>query len=177
MSGKKNTPTKKGADQSTVDEAAQVAVVRQIAVPTTKEEVPATLALLREQLEALTQNLPEEKEDLVYDGPGGRHVIKDVKSISTLVEIHSAIKARFKAFQESAEELEIKEEIVEFKISGKTLSYWTKALKGAIFILKNKTKIEDLKATIKDLEEFESEDEKLRKKMAAAMDRANRKLS
>lgn len=172
MAKKETTP--KTQPEST---GAELIVTKHIPVPTTKDQVPETLAALREQLEALTQNLPEEKEDLVYDGPGGRHVIKDVKSLTTLTEIHSAVKARTTAFADSAKELGFEGDIVEFKISGKTLPQWTKALKAAGFVLKNKTKIEDLKATIKDLEEFESEDDKLRKKMAAAMERANRKLS
>jgi hypothetical protein len=149
--------------------------MNQLVIPTTPDQIPDAINHLKELLKKAKGNAPEEISlEVDYPGEGS---IKNVTSIRKLAAISASIKARAKAQDDELVHYGIDlNEVKPFTESGKTVQEWNQIISKAIYEIKNKSKIEKLEKSIKELEQHLSAEEKLKKTLSNIMGLATDKL-
>lgn len=149
--------------------------MNQLIIPTTPEQIPAAINQLKELLKKAKGDAPEEISlEVDYPGEGS---IKNITSIRKLAAISASIKARAKAQDAELVHYGVDlNEVNPFKESGKTVQEWDQIISKAIYEIKNKSKIEKLEKSIKELEQHLSAEAKLQKTLSNIMGLATDKL-
>ena len=136
-----------------------------ITVPTTQAEVPVTIEALKAKLAELKgPSIEKISLDLCYDGNGKN--IKDVDTVSELLEIDSAVKARAAAYNERVTARGLTGRVKSFEISGKSAEHWDKVIEKAINTLINKVQIEKLENAITELSKHLDAETRLKQTLA-----------
>lgn len=146
-----------------------VVTATEIAAPKTQAELPATLEQLRALL-ASKKGTTDATVSLEISYQGKQ--IKNVTTVSELMEISASIDTRYNAYDRSLTRHNlIDKNIATWSQEGKSYTEWMAIIDKAVTELINKTEIADLEETIKDLEDCLSSQDKLAAKMAKAMAR------
>jgi hypothetical protein len=161
------------------NEVAVINNVNQITVPKSQDDIPQTIADLKEVLKQKKGNAPEEVSlDINYSYTPGIGNIKDITSLRTLAAISASIKARAKAQDEELEHFGINlEDVVPFTESSKTVAEWELIISKAIYEIKNKVEIQNLEEAISQLEKHLSAEEQLKKTLAGITSSVTKKLA
>jgi len=141
--------------------------------PKTRADVPAAIASLKARLDEALSNIDEKLSiDINYENTN----IKNVTTLSELIEIGSAIDERSAAFARQAEKLGLTDKVKEFQHSGKTAAQWNSIIAKAAFELENSERVKKLRNAIKKLETHLDEETRLQNDLAEIMDDATKPL-
>jgi hypothetical protein len=123
-----------------------------LVIPTSKDQVPAAIAALKQQLAKLQGDVKEEVSLDITTKSGGGVNIKDVKTVTEILEISASIHVREKAFTAEIKRFKLTEmNIKPFSEDGKDLKHWDKVLAKAINKIINAGKIKILEDSIAGL--------------------------
>lgn len=131
----------------------------------TPAEVPGQIEILQEQLNKLIGNKDETvSTDVMFRD----EKIKEVSTLTRLLEISSAIHERANAFQRAKERHGVTN-VAAFEQDGKSVDQWDKIISKAIRELQNAKQIEVLKNSITKLEAYLDNQTKLDRDIKAIM--------
>lgn len=135
----------------------------------TTSEVPGQIDILQSKLDQLQGNKDEAvSTDVMFR----TEKIKDVKTVTRLLEISSSVHARAEQFENSKKRFNVTN-VAPFEQDGKTVEEWDKIIAKAINELVNAKQIEILKDSIKKLEAFLDSQTKLDREVKAIMQAAS----
>jgi len=145
-----------------------------LVIPTSKDQVPAAIAALKEQLAKL-QGDSEEKISLDLNAKsGGGTNIKDVTTVTEILEISASLHAREKAYVAEIKRYKLTGmNIKPFSEDGKDVKHWEKVLSKAIHKIINAGKIKILEDSIKGLSKHLDEETKLANELSKIMGEAS----
>ena len=130
-----------------------------------KNDVPVMLEKVIAQIKAIKRGLPD-KENTTTELPGfGK--IKDIKSLSVLIQAHSMVTKKSEAFKESAKIL-IPEgtKAPSFTLAGHSEASWIEDIKARTVIVIHETRLNQLNRIKDKLEANLSDEAKLAKDLA-----------
>ena len=135
----------------------------------TKEGVPDMLAVVKQQIKAITGDMP--KSNTTKGAPDGfPYSVDACKTVEDLIKMHSFIVAKEAAYTSSAAALDLTAKNYPCKISGYSASTWIKDIKFKLGTVKNKVKLEKLTKVQDLLEKNLSEKERFKKEMGDMVD-------
>lgn len=116
----------------------------------TQDNIPAMLKIVTDQIKALKG---ESGISTITASLPGFGVVKDIKTVESVVKAHSMLTAKSNAYTASAKALGIKLAKFPFKEQGHSLSEWVDALTVRLNSVKNEqalAKLEKAKVILKD---------------------------
>lgn len=156
----------------------QTAVTKQVAkidgIALTKDNVPALIKHLEDQLEVLQGNVDKSiSTDVTYNGTN----ISKVTKVSELLEISASIHARGKAYQEEIKRYGLEDKrIAPFKTNERTVEEWAEIIEKAINELLNSKQINQLKDSIAKLSRHVDAETQLQRELAGIMNSASQDI-
>jgi len=104
-------------------------------------DIPGMLKIVLAKIKELKGNMPETSKTTGIL-PGFDKKVKEIDTVEELIKAHSSIIGRAKAYNESAEMLEVNIEKFPFKLEGSTAEEWINDIKSTINIVKNKVALD-----------------------------------
>lgn len=140
----------------------------EITIPTSTKEVGAVIEQLKAQLKVLKGDVDETVSlDIKYNGK----TIKDITSVTELLQISSSIHAQEKAYTNELCRYNLQKlKIAPLSFSEKPVDYWTKVIEKAINNILNTAQIAKLEKAISDLSEHVSKEQKIKDTLAKIME-------
>ena len=140
-----------------------------IAIPRTQKDVPATIEFLKAQLAALKGT---SDENISLDVNYNSTRIKDVKSLSELLEIDSALEARAKAYDEAIARHNLQDKAAGFTHNKIGIEKWRLIMSKAINQLINDEQIKQLEEAITELSKHLDAETRLQQTLSKIMNKA-----
>lgn len=155
-------------------QVAKTAVAKIDGIALTKDNVPALIKHLEDQLEKLQGNGDKSvSTDVMYNGVN----ISKVTKVSELLEISSSIHARGRAYQEEIKRYDLGDKrIAAFKTNDRTVEEWAEIIEKAIHELLNSKQIAQLKDSIAKLSNHVDAETKLQRELAGIMNTATQDI-
>lgn len=122
------------------------------------------------KIKALTGGQSDSKETTKGVSLPGFGKVEDIKKVSTLIQALSSVRARVKAYEETANDLDISLVKFPFKLENITSKTWEAVIKKQIATLSNKAELDKLNAIKAKLEANLSAKDKLKKDMQDVAD-------
>lgn len=145
------------------------AVMKKIDMNTiTQEQVPEILTALQQKLKQMTNGHGTNPPHITANLPGYGEVAK-ITDVKILIKLLAGIRFKAQSYNDILTELEINTPRFKFDEAGYGLKAWDEFLIYKIQELKNKSRIDKLKNSIGELENFLSEEDKFRRKFKAAI--------
>ena len=161
-----STKSKSGKDVktttlSTANEAQGVVRVAPILIPKTKAEVATTIKQLEDLRDQLKGNTDKTvKTDISWDISVSETSIKNITTLTELVILHGTLKSTKAKFDESVKELDLQDSIKPFNVNGVTYEDFMAAIKKRTYEIRNEARLKQVEESIKEMQNFLSEEEK-----------------
>lgn len=163
------------AKSETKKTAVATAQTAGLMIPTTKQDVPKAIEILKAQLAAKKGTIDEKVSlDIVYSGKN----IKDITSVKELLEISASIHTRAQAYDLELDRYNLKEaNIAKFSQSEKSVEDWVKIISKAVNELINKSEITRLENAITKLSKHLDAETQLANELADIMNSAQEAIN
>jgi hypothetical protein len=151
-----------------------LAVAQVNGISLTKDNVPALIKHLEDQLDALQGKTDKSiSTDVVYNGTN----ISKITKLAELLEISASIHARGKAYQEEVKRYGLSDKrVASFKTNERTVEEWSAIIAKAINELLNSKQITQLKDSIAKLSNHVDAETKLQRELAGIMNSATEEI-
>lgn len=156
--------------KSETKKAVATAQTTGLMIPTTKQDVPKAIEILKAQLAAKRGTIDEKISlDIVYTGKN----IKDVTTVKELLEISASIHTRAQAYDLELDRYNLKEaNIAKFSQSEKSVEDWVKIIGKRINEVINNSEISRLESAIAKLSKHLDAETQLANELADIMSTA-----
>jgi hypothetical protein len=145
-----------------------------LVIPTTRDQVPQAIEALKKQLAKLKGGEEESLSLDITSKSGGGTNIKNVTTVTEILEISASIHAREKAFNQEIKRFKLSDmNIKPFEEDGKSVKHWDKVLAKAINTIINAGKIKVLEDSIAGLSKHLDEETKLQNELSEIMNNAS----
>jgi hypothetical protein len=138
----------------------------QVAIPRTQKDVPATIEMLKKQLDFLKGNVDE---NISLDVTYNTTKIKDVKTLAELLEIESALEARSKSYDEAVVRHNLTGRAANFTHNKIGIEKWRLIMAKAIHELINNQEIKQLEEAISELSKHLDAETRLQQTLSKIM--------